>query len=149
MSSHGVFHVIESYDGQMPKNHYEILRIKFSGCVYEPIDQQTMYYNNGVLHRDIEPAIIFGDGDKEWYQNGLLHRDNDLPAQEWGNKVKELSWYKYGNLHRIGAPASINASDEEYFYEGVYYTPEDYWNLPELVKYKFDSLNKLLTNDEE
>lgn len=146
MSSRGVFHVIESFNGVMIEYHSDVLKTKFSGIVYEPVDQQTIWYHQGLIHRDYGPALIFGCGDKEWYKHGQLHRDNDLPAVIWNNG-KDLRWFQNGNLHRIGAAASIHNELEEYFFDGKYYEPEDYWKLPEMVWIKLNSITQLLTNE--
>lgn len=52
---------------------------KFS---FEDNEDCICFYKNGLLHRDIKPAIIYENGIKKWYQNGILHRDLDFPAIE-------------------------------------------------------------------
>jgi hypothetical protein len=45
-------------------------------------------WQDGKLHCDTGPAIIYPDGTKEWYQNGLLHRV-DGPAIEYPDGTEE------------------------------------------------------------
>lgn len=41
---------------------------------------RTEYHNeDGQLHRDDGPSVIYANGREEWYQNGQLHRE-DGPA---------------------------------------------------------------------
>ena len=49
------------------------------------------YYNqNGKLHRENGPAVLWADGTTMWYQNGLRHRTNG-PAVILANGIK--LWY--------------------------------------------------------
>ena len=44
---------------------------------------------NGKMHREVGPAIVYLDGDKEWWINGKLHRE-DGPAVKQKNVE---NWY--------------------------------------------------------
>jgi hypothetical protein len=35
-----------------------------------------IYYKNGLVHKDSEPAIEYKNGTKFWYKNGQIHREN-------------------------------------------------------------------------
>ncbi|RTK95497.1 MAG: hypothetical protein EKK64_06660 [Neisseriaceae bacterium] len=48
----------------------------------------------GFLHRHIEPAIIYSNGDVEYWVNGERHRENG-PAVIYGNKQY---FFEYGNF---------------------------------------------------
>jgi hypothetical protein len=51
---------------------------------FEDGKENHFYYNNGLLHREDGPAMIFASGTKYWLQNGKLHRE-DGPAVEWSD----------------------------------------------------------------
>lgn len=59
------------------------------------------WYQNGQLHREDGPAIIWANGDKHWYKNGKCHR-KDGPAiiREDGS----LEWYKNGKHQASYSP---------------------------------------------
>ena len=60
-------------------------------------DGTRRYYNSdGLLHRELGPAVEYANGTKFWYQNGLRHR-TDGPASEWCDGVKH--WYLYGMIY--------------------------------------------------
>ena len=50
------------------------------------------WYQNGELHREDGPAVIYADGSEAWYQNNKLHRIGGTLA----NGYKE--WYQNGDL---------------------------------------------------
>lgn len=90
----------------------------------------------GVLHCPIDPAVIYMDGIKEWRRNGNLYRDNDLPAIVRGNGDKEWwisKWVRDGERqgyveysHRdYGLPAIECANGDKLWWEdGVYQKAE-------------------------
>jgi hypothetical protein len=47
----------------------------YKGDVYA-----TMWFCNGLIHRDDGPALILSDGTDVWYYQGRIHRDDGLPA---------------------------------------------------------------------
>lgn len=60
------------------------------------------WYQNGQLHRDSGPAIVYMlSAGEEWYQNGYRHRD-DGPAitDYYGTKM----WFQRGMNHRDNSP---------------------------------------------
>jgi len=60
---------------------------------------------NGQLHRIDGPAKIYHDGSEEWWQNGVLHRDGE-PATIWINTNGITKrWFFNGLLHRVDGPA--------------------------------------------
>lgn len=76
---------------------------------------------NGRLHSiDDLPAVIHGNGVREWFSHGELHRENDLPAIVRSD-AEEYEWYFRGKQHRDGGrPAVEYAGDSrEWYFHGV------------------------------
>jgi hypothetical protein len=81
------------------------------------------WWYNGVLHRDDGPArILFAgkDGQEwEWYRHGLRHRDpvngDERPAVI---KDRHCEWWLNGKMHRLGGPAIITPTTEQYWCMG-------------------------------
>lgn len=66
-------------------------------------DYKTIWYKDGLIHREEGPAIEWSNGDKEWYQHGVPYRKNG-PTVERANG--NLYWHdKNGELHREDGPA--------------------------------------------
>ena len=76
-------------------------------------NEGRIWSQNGLIHRDVGPAIIYADRSQHWYQNGLKHRD-DGPA-EIDTDGKE-TWYQNGLKHRDDGPAEIDADGKETWY---------------------------------
>jgi len=73
------------------------------------------WFINGVLHREIGPAVIGKDG-YEWFQHGKLHSIGDSPAII---RVEgQMEWYKNGLLHRDNGPAVIDGIRMEWYKNG-------------------------------
>ena len=64
----------------------------FTGIGIWP-DQCTVYYNDGMIHREGKPAVLWPDGSRSWFKFGLIHRE-DGPAVEYANGDKE--WHLEG-----------------------------------------------------
>lgn len=62
---------------------------------------------NGVIHRELGPAVIYPSGSLIWYRHGELHRE-DGPAviQPSGLQM----WMMNGAPHRVDGPAVIYAN---------------------------------------
>lgn len=77
------------------------------------------WYENGLIHRDIEPAIEKVNGTKCWYHHGRIHRGDDLPAIIWSDGDKE--WWLNGKRHREGGLPAIEWQDgtKAWYYKGV------------------------------
>jgi hypothetical protein len=56
-------------------------------------DARRYYDENGYLHREDGPAVIFSDGEQAWFYHGKRHRE-DGPAIEFPNGIK--FWYYNG-----------------------------------------------------
>ena len=70
----------------------------------------------GQMHRDDGPAMIWPDGTKLWYQNDKRHR-TDGPAVIFPTGTKQ--WYLNGKRHREDGPAEIwSDGTEEWFLNG-------------------------------
>ena len=61
----------------------------------------------------INGLIVRPDGNKFWYQDDLLHRV-DEPAIIWANGSK--FWYQHGKRHRFDGPAIEFANGEKLWY---------------------------------
>ena len=86
----------------------------------------TKYIQNeqGLLHCEDGPAVVWADGSKEWWLNGKPHREGGH-AIEHKNGDKE--WYKHGQLHRIDGPAIEYADGtKEWFISGEEVTEEEF-----------------------
>jgi hypothetical protein len=101
-------------------------------------NDETIYYKNGIIHRDGDKPAKISKYGEYWYKNGIIHRDGDKPAvisqlkQEWrvggllhreGDKPAVIyttgrqEWYRYGKLHRINGPAIINSEGDRFYYK--------------------------------
>jgi len=112
-------------------------------------DGSQEWRQNGKLHRENGPAIIYPDGHQEWFLNGKLHRE-DGPAVIFANGRKE--WRINGIRHREDGPAVIyptgyrvwyvngnEISDEEIKeWREQYNIPENYleWNTQHKMLFK-------------
>jgi hypothetical protein len=77
---------------------------------------------NGLLHSwyGYEPVVL-GEGDLQtsvFYCDGILHRDSDQPAVI---NAKYSKWYQHGKLHRDFAPAIVYANGrKEWYNHGIW-----------------------------
>jgi hypothetical protein len=83
----------------------------------------VLYYNlvnsQMIFHNVDGPAIIRGDGTREWWMNGERHREGG-PAVEYSNG--DYEWWVRGKLHREGGPALLHKNSlEEWRINGEYY----------------------------
>lgn len=97
-----------------------------NGNEYMCIEIVTVYYDTGELHKIIRKVnnkihMDFGPAIQKyspkgcliseiWYNDGDRHRDSDLPAKisYYNNgRIRKMSWYKNGSLHREYLPAVI------------------------------------------
>ena len=80
------------------------------------LDDGTKEWENeaGELHRDNGPALVRGDGTREYYQYHELHRE-DGPAIEHQDGTRE--YYQYGKLHREDGPAIERADGYKAYYQ--------------------------------
>jgi hypothetical protein len=68
------------------------------------------------LHSDIEPAIIYENGDWTWYKHGIVHRDGGPAVRQSGNEI----WYQNALPHREDGPAIIRSDGTtEFWVRGV------------------------------
>jgi hypothetical protein len=82
-------------------------------------DEGTLFYfgDQGALHRENGPAVVFVNGCKKWYLNGKLHRLSG-PAIIW---------------------ASDNQSDDEYYLFGRRFTMDQFYAIVKLNNTKIES----------
>ena len=74
-----------------------------------------MWYSNGLLHRNNNPAVIYrrssgGIYFQEWYYRGMIHRV-DGPAIIWYDEFGKITseyWFQNGKYHRTDGPAVIS-----------------------------------------
>lgn len=64
---------------------YEVRVYTLTGIIH--------WRQNGYIHREDGPAIIYPSGDQYWYKRGYIHRE-DGPAVEYANGRKE--WWLNG-----------------------------------------------------
>lgn len=81
---------------------------------------------NGLLHREVGPALILSNGRQEWYIHGLLHREGG-PAIISGFGLE--IWYQDGLRHRADGPAVINRDTgiKHYWLYNHPYRKKIYW----------------------
>ena len=67
----------------------------------------TVYYDNNLIHREDGPAIEWNNGSSHWYLHDMLHRIDgpaiELAAPYLGYTVKK--WSINGKWHREDGPA--------------------------------------------
>lgn len=76
-------------------------------------DGSKEWVEHNLWHRLNGPARLLktkdiGGYDVQWFYRGKLHNTEDFPAIVWGNGSKE--WYRYGQRHRINGPAVIHSN---------------------------------------
>lgn len=97
-----------------------------SKCIIKYSDGVVEHYNDGMLHNDSGPSVIYPSGTKFWHKNGLLHR-TDGPAAVYydGGSV----WCENGKKHRLDGPAFIDESFQLWFINDVKVSEEDVQTL--------------------
>jgi hypothetical protein len=60
---------------------------KFSGKISDNLGER--WFKNGLLHREVGPAIIWSDGEKEWWLN-----NEEFTREEWLERLSEKSKLK-------------------------------------------------------
>ena len=96
----------------------------------------TEFWVNGDKHHDHGPAVILIDGTHKWYLNGKRHRP-DGPAVDRPNGVQE--WYIHGKRHRIGGPALIYPDAKVWFVNGQRHREDG----PAIIKIRMDREEQL------
>ena len=76
----------------------------------------TEYRIDGVIHRDVEPAIIRCSETLEWYSNGKLHREDGAAIHGW-DMLRRREFYIHGQRHRVNGPAVWIGGKPEDHYE--------------------------------
>jgi len=76
--------------------------------------EEQLWYQNGLKHRDNNPAVIRVNGIQVWYQYGKTHR-TDGPALIYADGSTE--WWIEGMRHRIDGPAIINMHGRQVWYK--------------------------------
>lgn len=61
-----------------------------------------------------------------WFKNYLYHRDGDAPA--WIHDNGTMLWYVEGMQHRIGGPAVVHKSGDQWWVDGKQYPNGDDYN---------------------
>ena len=82
---------------------------------------------DGMLHNEDGPAIVFDDGIRMWYRHGKLHRE-DGPAIEGLRGMEE--WWLDDKRHRDDGPAiTWNPDDKEWWKNGELIKSERYGHI--------------------
>lgn len=110
--------------------------MNYSGFLFVFAEDSLYHFKDGKIHRDDDkPAVINKDNEKYWYQNNVLHRVNN-PAVI---KLDSELWYLNGRRHRIGGPSFYGRGFESRWYvNGLEYDEQEYWNLPQLIHHKLN-----------
>ncbi len=73
--------------------------------IFEDSDSRFLFLKNNTRHRQIGPAMIFGDGEYLFFNNGQHHRmnganylDNQKKPVEWAFNQRHVSEEAYWNL---------------------------------------------------
>jgi hypothetical protein len=70
-----------------------------------------VYFNQqGCLHREDGPAVVYNNGTVFYYKDGRRHRE-DGPAAEFADGM--VVYYINGHIHREDGPAQILPNGEE------------------------------------
>lgn len=69
--------------------------------------------NNGYVHRDEEPAVIYED-DYIYVNHGIIGHDTRPAAKYNGVEL----WYKNGKMHREDGPSRVTSDIEEWYLNG-------------------------------
>ncbi len=82
-------------------------------------------FKNGMLHRENNPAVKFGNSYEEWWLEGKLHRENGPATKDLaGNQY----WYIHGRIHREDGPAVITHYGKKSWYlNGNGYLSQEEW----------------------
>jgi hypothetical protein len=129
-NEHGTFVVLEDKIFHIERSH-----IFNTGPIskeelkeLESTSRYVAFKKNGQIHRDNDlPAVVRGNGTKQWLQNNLLHRDNDLPAIICTSGAKH--WYQNNRLHRDNdLPAIIYADGEKNWYQNGIFIRREHAN---------------------
>jgi len=91
----------------------------FTGQYYIHNIQCMVWIYKGMFHHTTEPALVYSNGGMEYRVFNKRHRIGG-PCIHWG-KLNDIRFYYINNIP---------------------YTEEDYWQQPELIKFK---LNRILT----
>lgn len=89
--------------------NYTSIPTDYTGCCFIASLNEEHYYKNGVAHRTDGPAI----------------RHNI-----WNGEY----WYFQGRKHRLDGPAFIQHKNIIFSIHGKYYTKENFWNHPLVIK---------------
>ena len=98
-------------------------------------DTATCWINeNGQLHSDTNPAIIYDNGFQGWYHNGLKNRAGG-PAIIREDNTKE--WWVNDRLQRTDGPAVEHSDGANLWYiNGVRFTENEYHKaIPSIAEY--------------
>ena len=84
-------------------------------------DGATIWYKNGIVHRDDGPAVELPNGTREWYSEGVRHRDDGPAAlispdgdRRWFEHGKELTESEFNDMRQ----RAINEIGEQ-FHKGT------------------------------
>lgn len=106
------------------------------------LEGRTEYLDDeGKLHREDGPAVIFDNGDTRWYLHGERHRLDGPAMEHKGSKF----WFRNDKLHREDGPAVESKNPmipSGYYIDGLKYTEEGF-----KLKIRKKRINKLLNNE--
>lgn len=93
------------------EHHYKLIKT-FTGFILD-IDNIRASYKDGKLHSfEDEPAVVT-EYCSIWYYNGLIHRENN-PAIVYHTGA--VVWFHHGKISRIDGPAMISHDGKKKWY---------------------------------
>lgn len=128
---------VEEYKFKITSYEYKMLSMEnkeiiidseiFPGIPLIKLQAHEQWFENGILHRVVEPAVVFESGHKEWWLNGKIHRtEEEGPAIEYAGGSR--AWCQHGKIHREDGPAYIWADGtKEWYLNGKKHREERKW----------------------
>lgn len=109
----GVYYDYGEHEYHWYKNDLLHSEDDYPSLVDALILNRKQWHKNGKLHRDDDkPAYIF-DRYTVWYNNGIVHREGGPAIKNLSsvsNLMYEERWFIHGKMHRFDGPAYVNSS---------------------------------------
>jgi len=105
---------------------------------------KTYYDDNGRIHREGGPAVVWDNGSEEWWLNGVRHRVGG-PALLVAQEIPVISEFPHilesnvsfwaadsrlffvcGKIHRLDGPAVMVGEENHYYIGGKCFSKQDF-----------------------